>query len=46
MLHFQYEKPWDPANPKRDRLAPLIDLWRAYHDGAAIPDLASLPSPG
>ena len=46
VLHFQYEKPWDPANPKRDRLAPLIDLWRAYHDGAAIPDLASLPSPG
>jgi alpha-N-acetylglucosamine transferase len=45
VLHFQYEKPWDPANPKRERLAPLIDLWRAYHDGGAIPDLASLPSP-
>jgi alpha-N-acetylglucosamine transferase len=46
VLHFQYEKPWDPANPKRKRLATLIDLWRAYHDGGAIPDLASLPSPG
>ena len=47
VLHFQYEKPWDPANPKRDRLAPLIGLWRAYHDGTGIPaDLASLPPPG
>jgi alpha-N-acetylglucosamine transferase len=45
VLHFQYEKPWDPANPKRERLAPLIELWRAYHDGGAIPELASLPSP-
>lgn len=46
VLHFQYEKPWDPANPKADRLAPLIELWRAYHDGAAIPDLGALPAPG
>ena len=45
VLHFQYEKPWDPTNPKRDRLAPLIDLWRAFHAGAAIPDLGSLPPP-
>jgi alpha-N-acetylglucosamine transferase len=45
VLHFQYEKPWDPANAKADRLAPLIDLWRAFHDGAPIPDLAALPSP-
>lgn len=47
VLHFQYEKPWDPANPKRDRLAPLIALWRAYHDGAVVPaDLAALSGPG
>ncbi len=45
ILHFQYEKPWDPANPKAERLRPLIELWRAYHSGAAIPDLATLPSP-
>ena len=37
VLHFQYEKPWDPANPKRDRLAPLIGLWRAYYDGDGHP---------
>jgi alpha-N-acetylglucosamine transferase len=46
VLHFQYEKPWDPANPKADRLRPLIELWRAYHDGAPPPDLARLPPPG
>jgi alpha-N-acetylglucosamine transferase len=39
VLHFQYEKPWDPANPKADRLAPLIALWRAFHDGTPLPDL-------
>jgi alpha-N-acetylglucosamine transferase len=47
VLHFQYEKPWDPTNPKAERLAPLIELWRAYHDGAGVPaDLAALPAPG
>ena len=25
VVHFQCEKPWDPANPKRHRLAPLVD---------------------
>jgi alpha-N-acetylglucosamine transferase len=45
VVHHQYEKPWDPANPKAARLAPLVDLWRAYHDGGPIPDLDSLPRP-
>lgn len=39
VVHFQYEKPWDPANPKRERLAPLIALWRAFHDDAPLPEL-------
>ena len=39
VLHFQYEKPWDPANPKAERLAPLVALWRAFHDDTAIPEL-------
>jgi alpha-N-acetylglucosamine transferase len=39
VLHFQYEKPWDPANPKADRLAPLIALWRAFHDDTPLPEL-------
>jgi len=45
VLHFQYEKPWETDHPKTDRLRPLIDLWQAYHDGAPIPDLDSLPNP-
>jgi alpha-N-acetylglucosamine transferase len=46
VLHFQYEKPWDPANPRADRLRPLIELWHAYHSGEGIPDdLAALPPP-
>ena len=39
VVHYQYEKPWDPANPKRDRLAPLVALWQAFHDDRPLPDL-------
>ncbi|MGK6312011.1 glycosyltransferase [Neorhizobium sp. DT-125] len=46
VLHYQYEKPWEKDHPKADRLRPLIDLWRAFHEGRDIPDLASLPNPG
>lgn len=47
VLHFQYEKPWDPGNPKAASLAPLIALWRAFHSGQNIPgDITTLPPPG
>lgn len=46
VIHYQYEKPWDPANAKAERLRPLVDLWRAFHDGSGVPDLGSLPGPG
>ena len=46
VIHYQYEKPWDPANAKAGDLRPLVDLWRAFHDGESIPDLAALPRPG
>lgn len=45
VLHFQYEKPWEPPHARSDSLAVLTDLWRAYHEGRAIPDLADLPRP-
>ncbi len=45
VLHYQYEKPWEADHPKADRLRPLIDLWQAFHDGGAIPEIASLPNP-
>ncbi|NBC20617.1 MAG: glycosyl transferase [Alphaproteobacteria bacterium] len=47
LIHYQYEKPWEADNPKRDQLAPLIDLWRAFHDGREVPDFSALPpAPG
>lgn len=46
VIHFQYEKPWEAGHPKAERLRPLIALWRAFHDGTAIPDLATMPKPG
>ncbi len=45
VLHYQYEKPWEANHPKADRLAPLIDLWRAYHNGLGIPEIDSLHNP-
>ena len=45
ILHYQYEKPWQPDHAKADRLAPLIDLWRAYAGDGPVPDLAALPRP-
>ena len=46
VIHYQYEKPWQRDHPKAERLAPLIDLWHAYREGAAIPDLTMMPGPG
>ena len=44
ILHFQYEKPWE-THAKADRLKPLIDLWRGFHDGVGIPVIDDLPNP-
>ena len=43
VIHYQYEKPWQADHPKRDRLAPLIDLWWRVLDDGALP--ATLPTP-
>ena len=45
LIHYQYEKPWEADHPRREQLAPLIDLWRVFHDGDARPDLSRLPAP-
>lgn len=45
VIHYQYEKPWEPDHPKADRLRPLIDLWHAYHSGEAIPGIEGLANP-
>ena len=45
VVHYQYEKPWQPDHPKQDALAPLIDLWWAYRTGEDVPDTDALPNP-
>ncbi|WP_157020179.1 glycosyltransferase [Mesorhizobium xinjiangense] len=45
VVHYQYEKPWEENHPKAERLRPLIELWRAYYNGEAIPDIDALPNP-
>lgn len=45
VLHYQYEKPWQAAHPKAERLGPLIGLWHAFHRGEGIPNVADLPNP-
>lgn len=47
VLHYQYEKPWQPNHPRAEALAPLIALWQAFATGEGIPeDIAALPGPG
>ena len=43
VVHYQYEKPWQPDHPKAHLLRPLIDLWHAVLDGQPIP--TELPDP-
>ncbi len=43
LIHFQYEKPWEANHPKREQLAPLIDLWKNVYDHGTLP--VELPSP-
>ena len=43
VVHYQYEKPWQAEHPRREQLAPLIELWHHVLDGGAPPN--DLPSP-
>lgn len=38
VLHYQYEKPWQSDHPKREALAPLIDVWWRLLEGAPLPE--------
>ena len=41
VVHYQFEKPWQPGHGKADLLKPLIELWHTVLDGKPIPtDLA------
>ncbi len=43
VIHYQYEKPWETPHPKRQQLAPLIDLWEYVAAHGQLP--ATLPPP-
>lgn len=45
VVHYQYEKPWEAGHPKLEKLKPLVELWQAFHDGQAVPDIDLLPNP-
>lgn len=44
VVHYQYEKPWQPEHPRRAQLQPLIDLWWQVLEGGEIPE--ALPALG
>lgn len=46
IVHYQYEKPWQPDHPRAAQLRPLIELWRAYFEDRPVPDFATLENPG
>lgn len=43
VIHYQYEKPWEENHPKRDLLAPVIDVWWHVLEHGKMPD--NLPAP-
>lgn len=46
ILHYQYEKPWQAAHDKAERLRPLIELWQSFATGDGMPaDSTRLPGP-
>lgn len=38
VIHYQYEKPWEANHPKREQLAPLIDLWQQVYEHGTLPE--------
>lgn len=45
LIHYQYEKPWEPEHERAALLRPLIDLWEEVYEHGTLPDLASQPAP-
>lgn len=44
VIHYQYEKPWQANHPRREQLAPLIDLWWRVHNHGSLPDELPVPN--
>lgn len=43
LIHYQYEKPWEAENPKRDLLGPVIEAWWHVFEYGQMP--LNLPAP-
>jgi len=43
LIHYQYEKPWEENNPKRELLGPVIDAWWHVLEHGTMPE--DLPPP-
>jgi len=43
VIHYQYEKPWQPQHGKADLLRPLIELWQEVDESGQLP--AAWPGP-
>jgi len=37
VIHYQYEKPWEQNNPKKEQLLELIDLWQCMYQNTPLP---------
>ena len=37
LIHYQYEKPWQPEHGKADQLRPLIELWQQVEQTGQLP---------
>ncbi len=45
VVHYQYEKPWQPEHPRRAALQPLIDLWWQVREQGCLPVDLPVPQP-
>jgi alpha-N-acetylglucosamine transferase len=44
VIHYQYEKPWQADHPRREQLAPVIDLWWQIFNHGILPPRLPLPA--
>lgn len=43
VIHYQYEKPWAEDHPRRELLAPVIEVWRHIYEYGALPERLAPP---
>jgi len=43
VIHYQYEKPWEADHPRRQLLAPVIEVWRHIYEHGVLPERLTPP---